>query len=488
MNYAELGKNAILYSLGTMAIRTASFLLIPIYTYSLSVSDYGLLSVLLQTVQIMVIVVSIGSRTALVRFASEYEKKDQIGTLLGTSIFINFIGAVAVTAISVLLLLPFFAGVLHTHNVIRYVLLTCAAATFNCLAFHLMAYYRAGQKGMKVTAASVGGALALIAVTALFIRYMRWGVQGALLAQALVYGLMAGVFLLIISRRMHLAVSLRLTWSLMRFGLPLILVMGGGLVTQTSALYFLSYFTGLEQAGIYSLGLKMAAIAEMVLILPFEMAYEPFVYGHIGHPALWKTVSRLLTYLITAFAFVACAIVFAARDMLPLIAPAAFGPAYFVIFLVLPGLAFRGVYYIGESLLFVEKRTDIAGTVVTTFTALGIMLNYLLISRWGMYGAAAVSVLTTAGTGATVLKIGLKKAPVPLEHRRLFAAALLGTAFLLTVYCMRGASGAVYYSVVPLVVCLGTLALFAGFINDDERRALQHFFRRAQRSTEAGHV
>src|SRR5258706_9112438 len=112
MNYSTLGKNAILYALGTMAIRTASFLLIPIYTYSLSVTDYGLLSVLLQTTQIMVIVISIGSRTALVRFAREYEKKDEIGTLIGTSIFINFIGAAAVTGISAVLLLPLFNGIL----------------------------------------------------------------------------------------------------------------------------------------------------------------------------------------------------------------------------------------------------------------------------------------------------------------------------------------------------------------------------------------
>jgi O-antigen/teichoic acid export membrane protein len=485
MNYASLGKNAILYSIGTMAIRTASFLLIPIYTYSLTVADYGLLSVLLQTAQIMVIVIGIGSRTALVRFASEYENRGEIGTLLGTSIFINLIGAAAVTGVSVFFLLPFFKGLLHTESVLRYVLLTCAAGIFNCLAFHLMTYYRAGHKGLQVTLASVGGAVALIAVTAVLVRYMRWGIQGALLAQALIYGLLAGSFLLIICRRIRLSVSLTLTWSLVRFGLPLILVMSGGLLTQTSALYFLSYVKGLEAAGIYSLGFKMAAIAEMVLILPFEMAYEPFVYGHIGHPALWKTISSLLTYLMTAFAFIACAIVFAARDTLPLIAPAAFGPAYLIIFLILPALAFRGVYYIGESLLFVEKRTDIACTVVMICALLSVLLNYLFIWRWGMYGAAAVYVISTVCTGAFVLKLGLRRAPVPLEHNRLWAAAMLGAGFLLTVYSLRTTSNAMYYSIVPLVVFAATLGLYASrFIHQNERHMIRQFLRRAQRSAE----
>ena len=66
MNLRTLGKNACFYSAGTIGARTASFLLIPVYTHTLSTGDYGLLSVLLQTAQIMVIVIGIGSRTAFV--------------------------------------------------------------------------------------------------------------------------------------------------------------------------------------------------------------------------------------------------------------------------------------------------------------------------------------------------------------------------------------------------------------------------------------
>ncbi|HYR88198.1 MAG TPA: oligosaccharide flippase family protein [Terriglobia bacterium] len=482
MNYSSFGKNAFLYAIGTMGIRTASFLLIPIYTYSMSLSDYGLFSVLLQTAQILVIVVNMGSRTALVRFAKEYEDKNEIGVLLGTTVFINFAGALGVTVISALLLLPLFRGVLHTENVARYVLLTCAAASFNCLAFHLMAYYRAGQKGLKVTIASLGGAFSLILVTTIFLRVLHMGIEGALLAQTIIYAALAAVFLRGISSQTKLSVSLPLTWSLMRFGLPLIFVMGGGLITQASAFYFLSYFRGLDQVGIYSLGLKMAQIVEMVLILPFEMAYEPFVYGHIGDPQLWNAISRLLTYIIIAFAFTACGIVFVARDVLPVIAPPAFSPAYLVIFVVLPALAFRAVYYIGESLLFLEKRTDLAGSVVIAFTVLSLALNYLFIWRWGMYGAAAVFVLTTVCTGATVMKLGLRMSPVRIESDRLAVGALLLCGLLAMVCALRGASALVYYSAVPAAVCAAMILLYASrFIKEDEKRVIETFIQRVPR-------
>src|SRR5262245_45147612 len=287
MNYSSFSKNALFYAIGTVGIRAASFLLIPIFTYSMSLADYGLLSVLLQTAQIMVIVIGIGSRTALVRFAKEYEDRNELGVLIGTTVLINFIGAVIVT-IGSMFLLPLFRSVLHTPEVLRYVLLTCAGATFNCLAIHLMGYYRAGQKGLKVTIASLSAALLLLLLTTVFLKVFGLGIQGALLAQAIIYAFLAAFFLVIISSNMKLGISLRLSWSLIRFGLPLILVMAGGLITHASAFYLLSYFRGLDEVGIYSLGLKMAQIVEMVLILPCQMAYEPFVYGHIGDSQLFR--------------------------------------------------------------------------------------------------------------------------------------------------------------------------------------------------------
>jgi O-antigen/teichoic acid export membrane protein len=476
MKINSFGKNACFYAAATIGVRAASFLITPIYTYSLTVGDYGLLAVLLQTIQIMVIVMGLGSRTALIRFAKAYEEEGKAGVLFGTSTVINIAGAVAVTALSGTLLLPLFRGVLHRESVLAYVLLTCLGAALNCLSIHLMGYFRAGQQGLKVTLASLGGAVILVALTLTLVRAFKLGVYGVLLAQAGTYGLLTAFLLFLVTNKVRLGFSLTLAWDLVRFGAPLVFVMSGGLITQSTAFYFLSYFNGLDQVGIYNIGLKMAQIVEMILILPCQMAYEPFVYGHIGDSQLWQAISRLLTYMITAFAFTAFAIVFVARDVLPLIAPPAYSAAYSVIFLVIPALAFRAVYYVGESLLFLEKRTAIAGTVVTSFTLLSIVLNYMFIYRWGMYGAAAVLAFTTVCTGATVLKLGLKMAPVTVDRDRLFVAAMLLLSLLVIVYALRSTPNYVYYTVVPAAACTATALLYvSSFIRKDERRVIESF-------------
>jgi O-antigen/teichoic acid export membrane protein len=266
--------------------------------------------------------------------------------------------------------------------------------------------------------------------------------------------------------------SMQLMGKLFRFGFPLVFAMSGDVVTQASALFFLSYFLNLEQVAIYSLGYKIAQIASMILILPFQLAYEPFVYAHINKPEIRVTIAKLLTYLILAFVFVAFGIAFVSRDLLRVIAPPEYFSAYLVIFLILPGIAFTGVYYIGESLLHIRNKTYITGITVTVTTALSVLLNYLLIPRWGIYGIIVVFNVTIISTAVLLMILGVKAFPIRLELRRLGIAGILLISFLTTVFLLSETSPYIYYSVLPIVVCIGMAFIYFGNFCDNHEKAV----------------
>ncbi|PYS16120.1 MAG: hypothetical protein DMG15_03415 [Acidobacteria bacterium] len=111
--------------------------------------------------------------------------------------------------------------------------------------------------------------------------------------------------------------------------------------------------------------------------------------------------------------------------------------------------------------MFIEKKTRLAGAVVTGFAMFGVALSYALAWRWGMYGAVVAYALTTVGTGVTVLKLGLGMSLVRIEKERLCVAGVLLFGFLAAVYALHGASNYVYYIAVPVSVCLGTVCLCA---------------------------
>jgi O-antigen/teichoic acid export membrane protein len=472
MNLKLFGKDAVIYAIGNIGARGASFLLIPLYTYSLSVADYGLLATLLLTSQIMITFMGLGARTAFIRFAAEYQSQNLMGRLLGSSVLINLAGGLIVSGIAISFLLPLFRQALHTDDVLEYMVLTCCVAMSQSLWVHGITYYRARGESLKYILFCISAPVLLIIINAWFLLILPGAVKEALLSQVIVYsGLCLFVFLDVFPKN-GIEVSIPLIWKLVQFGFPLIFVMSGDLIMDASAVYFLGYFGDLEQVAIYSLGQKISQISQMVLILPFQSAYEPFVYSNINTPAIRAAIAKVLTYLMLSFAFVAFCIVFIARDLLPIIAPPDYSPAYLVIFLLLPGIAFQGVYYVGESLLHIKNKTYVTATSVAIFTALSMIANFLLIPFWGMYGAIFVFYVTYISMALVVMMLGMRTFPIRLETGRLATAGVVLVSLLLSVFFFRETSAYVYYSMIPMAVCASVALLYFGGFFDNQEKSL----------------
>ncbi len=469
-HFKSIGKNTIIYGVGNILSRATAFLLIPMYTRSLSVNDYGLLATLITTIQIMVIFMSAGMRTGLLRFAKENQNLGKIADLIGSTLFINLVGGLIVSIITLLLLPPLFSRILHINAVFYYLVLVCLAAIFQSLSLHMMTYYRAQHEPIKFLIAGIAISVLLLVATYVLILVFKFGVFGALVAQIVAYGLVFLVITILVLSKIGLLLSRNLINKLARFGVPLIFASSGDLVTFATAIYFLSYFRSLKEVAIYSIASKISYIADMILILPFQLAYEPFVYGNLNSANIKPFISKILTYLLFGFSLLAFCLVFIFRDLLTLVTTDAYSTAYLLIFLILPGVAFKGIYYIGESLLNIAQKTYIAGTTVTTFTILSLILNYLLIGQWGTYGLILVFYFNGISTSIIVLWQGIKKFPIQLETNRLIKISFFIMLILGSTYYLNLSSSWIFYSLTPLCAVSGIILLYyLNFFNEDEK-------------------
>jgi O-antigen/teichoic acid export membrane protein len=475
MNFKVFGKNTLIYAIGNVGGRMGAFLLIPLYTHSLSLRDFGLLSTLLITIQMMTFVMSLGTYKGFIRFANDYESKNLMGQLLGSALGTTMIGAFLVMGISFVFLLPLFRSLLHTNEVHGYVILTCLAALFQSLYTHMTTYYRVKQEGLKFIITNLTSLMLLIATNLVFLRFFEQGVKGVLVAQVVTYGSLWLLLHANLISNTGLGFSFALARRLVWFSFPMLPAMLWDLVMGTSAVYFLGYFGSLEQVAIYSLGYKIVQIVYIALILPFQLAYEPLVYGNLNDPGIKITIPKLLTYLMLVYAFAALSIIFVLRALLPIIAPRNYFSTYTVVFLMLPGIAFIGVYYVAESLLGIRNKTSLIGGLVTLLTIGSIALNYFLIPPWGMYGAIFVFNVTIILTALILMVLGIKVFPIHLEGKRLGVIGALYLFFSLFVYGLRGVPPYIYYSVIPMTVLIIMGFLYRGsFFNYREKEILKN--------------
>jgi O-antigen/teichoic acid export membrane protein len=446
------GKNALAYGMGNIGLRAASFLLIPVYTRSLSLADYGLLATLLAVTQILTILIDAGLRKAQFRFTLHYQDQGRLGELLGTSILMNFINGAIVLLLCIGVGLPFFRLLLHTDQVIGYVVLSCAAALCQSLFVYITGYYRTRSEPVRFTMCTITAAVLLLIFSAIFLIIFHEGIKAALMAQVIAYGALWLFLAVAVLRQTGVGLSAEIASVLVRYGSPLILVAAGHLITDSAALFFLGHFRSLEEVAVYSLGYKLAQIAGMVLILPFQMEYEIFVYANLQSPNIRSTISQLTTNLMFAFAFIAFGVAYWSRDVLALIAPPAYASAYLVVLLSVPFSAFDGISYIGESLLNIQKKTYVTAITVTSFSVLAIVLDYLLIPSWGIWGVVTASAVNLTGSGVCVMAFGLKSFPIRLQRRRLAGAALLLASLLAGVFFLKRTSPFIFYGFPPFFV------------------------------------
>jgi O-antigen/teichoic acid export membrane protein len=473
MNLKLLGKDTVIYAIGNIAVRGASFLVIPLYTYGLSIEDFGRLATLLLSIQILIIFMELGSKKAFIRFASERNKQVSLGMLLTSSVLINIIGGLGVSVIVITFLQPLFQNLLNLDDISKLVTFTCATALVQSICIHLMAYYLINKHSIKYVMLSMAIPALLIVFNLWLLLYLDKGIEGALIAQILAYAIVALLIVFDILTRHAVLFSLDLMRRLFFFGGPLIFAASGDLITEAAGIYMLGYFSGLKDVAIFSLGYKIAQISYMVLILPFQLAYEPFVFNHMHRPNIKFIIGRLLSYLMLAYAFVACFIVFVFRDLFHVIAPVDYSAAYGIIFLLLPGMAFKGVYYVGESLLHIKNMTRVTGSVVFAFSVLGIMCDFIFISLFGIYGAiiavSAVNVLLPI----VIMSYGIRAFPIILEPNRLAINVVLCLVLLASVFLMYEANSVIYYTLVPAMMLVCTVCLYvSGFFDEGEKHAI----------------
>jgi len=140
------------------------------------------------------------------------------------------------------------------------------------------------------------------------------------------------------------------------------------------------------------------------------------------------------------------------------------------------------VYYIGESLLYIKKKTYVTGTIITVFTILSVGLNYLLIPLYGIYGVILVFNFTLISITLLSLILGMKTFPIPLEGKRLVISGVLLILFLLLVFLLREARAYIFYSIIPLIAVTSIVFIyFSSFFDETEKLAIRDILYRIRR-------
>ena len=432
----HLGKNTILYAIGTFLRYSVALILIPIYTSALNASEYGALETLTVIVQTLLILVNFGLSNSLLRYYIECEDEAEALTMVRTSALIVLVFSFSLLCLFVPFASQISISLLKDETYANLVILAYLWAVGSSLNEQLFAYYRARQDAKTYVIFSLGLFLVLVTLNISLVLLFQLRVFGVLLGNLLaVWGLNSWFFVRFY--RHSFEVSRHWALTLLGFGFPLIFSRFGWLLLNSADRYFLAYYHDLSEVGMYGLGYKAGLLVQIAVIVPFQLAWGPFVFERFS-TELEKAIadfSKVFTYLLLGFSFTAMAILMYSKEIISLLGSNKFEQAIQVVPYILVAYLFNGIYYWAGNLFHLKKRTTLLSVIVFGMAILNLLLNWIFVPIAGWEAAAVVTVITIGSTGLITLFVSKSFYPVPLQLPRI-AKIILATIVIIGFYTL----------------------------------------------------
>jgi len=476
MSLQLLGKNTSIYALGNVILRAGAFLLIPIHTNYLSIEEYGILASLFVTIEVLTIFMNSGMKNSLVRFFEEYLQKDKINELLGTSILINIIGGIIVTGLCLSFLMKFFETIFHTQNLNYLIELACGAALAEALYFHIASYYQAKNQAKSFLYFGTLSFALLLLFNYILLIELHQGIQGVLFARIFAYGIVLILIAIQLIHHIGMRISFPLGRKLLKFGFPLIFSVSGEKLIHLGMLYLLSFYAGLKEVAIFSLALKFASILGMVLILPVQLALQPYIFANLKHLKIKENLSFFFTYFVMTMSFGSLGVIIFSKIIIPIVSPPEYWIAAQLVILLVPALVIKSFKIYGEAFLNVAHKSYVTGFVVGLIGLLSLYINYIFIVQWGLFGLIGSYNLINLVLAAALFGFGFAAYSIHIDWKRVRIVFAWLLIFVLIAYYSVSKSSLIFYiSIILAGFSFISYILIFNFLNEKERQFLNNF-------------
>lgn len=478
-NFLLLVKNSSWYLAGNFFLTFLGVILLPLYTRFLTPTEYGIIAIAASITALLSAFYQLGLIGAYSRFYFEY-KDDQKELKRYISTIIWFIGLFGLVFT---LLLAIFGRPIQalTPGVpfSPYIQLAICSSYFALFLQFRLVLYQSQQKAKLYTVLFVTSSIVQVLLTIYLVVLQKQGALGYIKAGLISQVVSASVSLWLL--RHYLApvidgVKLRLS---LRYGLPLLPHALAAWMFSQSDRMILNGLVSTAEAGLYSIGYVIGSAMSMVAA-SVNFAWAPLLFSSMKDrgDAAKGEIARFATYWVLVMCFVFLLISIFSREIITVFAAPQYHEAYRVVPLIALGFLFGGFYYIVANPLFWAGKTAVIAACTITAGLLNVGLNFLLIPKLQMMGAATAAALSSLYCFGAVAYFSLRSLPFPYEYKRLLKVLAITAACYLLSLPIINLNGFWLPFAVKLVLIIVLFPLFivlVRFLDEQEKRAARDF-------------
>lgn len=397
---ADIGRflqQSSIYAIGSILNRVGVFLLLPVYTTYLTVSQYGQLEMFYAIAAVVGGVLSVGLAHATLRFYFEYDDLGDRNEVVST----NLVAATVIAALGALLVMPFrealsgFVFGAPGHEVGIAIVLTTMVLEMSTQIG--LAYLRARENAVLFLAVVLLRLLVQVSVNTWLVVAMGAGVTGVLTGNCIAVAAGWAVLTVYTVRRCGLKFRVQKAVPILRYSYPFLLSMMVGVAAANADRIFIRTLLSFEALGLFALATKFSKLLEELIGVPFSHAYGSFRFS-VMHQSNAAEVQARITRLLFAVAVTAgLGVLFFAGDVLAVMSSESFRGASRLLPILVVAAVARVMTYPMQTAILVRKRTREIFFLNLFGAVLYIASSYLLTRSFGLIGASVAMLVAAVG-------------------------------------------------------------------------------------------
>ena len=389
--FKYLFKNFGLLLIGNFSSKILSFLLVPLYTATLTTEEYGIYDIIYDTILLFIPIVSLNITDAIVRFMLDSDDTKKCDVIAVANKYIMIACCIFFVGVSVLRC--------NTNNSViqKYFFQIIVLFISVIVQQYLVQAARGLEKIKNISICGVLGTVTAVAANIYFLVIKKYGLNGYFAANIL--SLTVQSLFLLFSTNLFRTSSIRLKRTIVEkemllFCIPLMATTLSWHINSIADRYVVTVFEGLAMNGIYAVSYKIPTIMttiQTIFIQSWQLSAIKEFHSEEGKRFINKTYIAVQTIMI----LLCCFTIFFTRFLARMLFQAKFYEAwicvptlvFYVLFNTMSG-ALGGIFSAVK-----DTKTFMYTAIVGAIT--NIILNFAFVLWLGILGAAISTAISS---------------------------------------------------------------------------------------------
>lgn len=449
--YTNLVKNTMLFTISNFASKILVFLLVPLYTSTLTTKEYGIAELITTTINLIYPILTLTIGEAILRFSLD-SKSNKV------QVFSNGIRVAIVGFVIMILSIPILSksDVLGQYKMIFIIMYIIS--TLNVL---FTQFARGINKIKNVAISGVVNTIIVVVSNILMLVIFEFGIQGYLLSMIL--GSAVSTVYLFVTCSLGKYIDLKhsnnkVLTKMFKYSAPMIPNSISWWVSNAADRYIVTGYCGVEQNGIYSVAYKIPTILTIFTSI-FMQAWQLSAVQEYESEDRNKFYSEIYSYYNAFILIIATLLILFNKILARILFSNEFFKGWvYVPFLIVAFVFYGLATYLG-TMFTASKKTNIL-FVSTLFGAVtNIILNFILVGKYK--NAIGASIATLIGYIIVwIIRLITSKKIVKLSYNK----TRIGMCYILLIFQSCIAIGNNYYCIIgntilSILICIINLPL-----------------------------